>query len=80
MKVWITKYALTQGVFEKEMTQAVENPSMIHDTKCVQFFFGEGKEWHKTEEGANARAEQMRLDKIASLKKQLAKLEKLKFT
>lgn len=38
-----------------------------------------GNEWHRTREEAVARAEQMRAAKIASLKKQIAKLEKLSF-
>jgi hypothetical protein len=42
------------------------------------YFHHEGKEWHRTEAEAKARANKMVLDKIKSLKKQLAKLESLK--
>lgn len=45
-----------------------------------QYAHGEGREWHRTLEGARKRAEIMRMAKIANLKKQIAKLEKLKFT
>jgi hypothetical protein len=38
------------------------------------------KDWHRTPEAALARAEEMRRDKIASLKKILAKLEAIKFS
>jgi hypothetical protein len=43
------------------------------------YFHGEGRNWHRTPEGAKAKAEAMRKAKIASLKKQLAKLESLSF-
>ena len=39
-----------------------------------------GNDWHRTEADAVARAEQMRVKKIASLEKQIAKLKKLSFT
>ena len=79
IKVWISKYALSEGVFELcAETTSVEG--MISDpiNRC-RMFHDEGKDWHRTREGAIAKAEQMRLAKIASLKKQIAKLEKLKF-
>ena len=38
-----------------------------------------GKDWHRTPEQALARAEEMRLAKIESLKKSIKKLEGLKF-
>jgi len=38
-----------------------------------------GNDWHRTEEAAIKRAEEMRLKKIASVKKQLGKLEKMRF-
>lgn len=37
-------------------------------------------EWHRTREGAVAKAEEMRVARIASLEKQIAKLRKLRFT
>ena len=42
-------------------------------------YHGEGKEWHRTKEAALVRAEKMRQKKIASLKKQIEKLERMKF-
>jgi len=89
MKYYITKYALTAGIVERE--------GEIHDTigggdmlcckrEGKQAFYGDdiyhgkGRDWHETREGAVARSEQMRVKKIASLKKQVAKLEALKFT
>lgn len=82
MKLFITKYALTTGVEEAETEIDEDCPELViwgldgyHLTA-----YGEGKEWHRTREGANARAEQMRLAKIASLQKQINRLEGFSFT
>jgi hypothetical protein len=40
---------------------------------------GEGRQWHRTREAAVLIAESMRKKKIASLKQQIEKLEKLRF-
>jgi hypothetical protein len=40
---------------------------------------GEGRQWHRTQESALARAESMRKAKIASLRKSIARLEALSF-
>lgn len=83
MKVYITKYALTKGIQECE--------GQINGTgERYIFFVPEGLEkvtygwqykpdWHTSKERAIERAEQMRSLKIESLKKQLRKLENLKF-
>lgn len=79
MKAWITKYALTQGIYEKEVD--VLDNGMIVDRKTgyAQYFHGEGREWHKTLEGARFKAEEMRINKINKLIKQLDKFKKMKF-
>lgn len=78
-KVFITKYALTSGIKEMEVEEYypgnVKRLGLNHD-----YFHGEGKEWHRTRESAMKKAEEMRVKKIASLKNQIVKLEKLKFT
>lgn len=84
MKVWITKYALTEGIREADVDQPSAEPSMVveepkSNDRYRQYFHGEGREWHRTREAAEAKAEQMRQAKIASLKKQIAKLERLSF-
>lgn len=78
MKVWITKYALTQGIFEAEADESEIFRGMIA-VSPFEFYHGEGKEWHKTKESAISRAEEMRKKKISSLKKQIKKLENMKF-
>lgn len=76
--VWITKYALTSGIFAGNAEQ--DSPSMIslkRPGRMQEYFHG--NDWHDSERGAISRAEEMRVKKIASLRKSIAKLEKLKF-
>jgi len=81
MKVYITKYALTQGIYETEAEECgAEFKGMIRTGKeYSSYYHGEGKDWHRTREGAIKRAEEMRERKIQSLRKQIQKLENLKF-
>lgn len=77
--VWITTYALTTGI-TRHSARISHIPSMveiIHERSLKQYAHGEGKDWHRTREGAVARAEEMRKAKIASLRKSIAKLEKM---
>ncbi len=77
MKVWITKYALTQGVREASGSIYYRSSNYL---KADGFPWLITKpDWHATKKEAIARAEEMRQKKILSLKKQIAKLEKLRF-
>lgn len=82
MKVFVTKYALTIGIEEFDAGYAESYPSMVSrktDHWHTFTYHGEGKDWHRTREAAVTRANQMRVAKIASLKKQIAKLESWAF-
>lgn len=79
MKVWITKYALTQGIFEEEAEDYGDGFVKVTKKGFLDSYYKKGKDWHKTKESAIAKAEEMREKKIASLKKQIEKLEKIKF-
>ena len=86
MKVWITKYALTEGIIEAEAEQTQVSEKLITCKKEGWFegalfphFYGEGKEWHRSPEEARAYANLMVRRKIESLDKQRAKLQKLVF-
>lgn len=72
--VWISKYALSKGVFDAYL-------EIHNDMACKwsEYYHGEGREWHRTKESALKRAEEMRVKKIASLRKQIEKLEKMRF-
>ncbi len=82
MKVWITKYALTQGIYEAEVEQSTAAPNMVSQKQKNTYdicYHGEGRDWHRTEEAARVKANKMVQDKISALKKQLIKLEKVVF-
>lgn len=76
MKIWNSKYALTEGLIEQEGEEVGD--SMVQ-VGSLQYLHGEGKEWHRTRESAAARAEVMRKAKIASVRKHLARLEAMRF-
>ena len=80
---WITKYALTNGIQEAEgeVSSVSQRMFVVSRARAVTFdqcFHGE--DWHTTREAAIARAEKMRLARIASLKKSLIAMEKLSFS
>ena len=69
MKVWITKYALTEGIIEADGEPCgLEWVSASWDNgyRCNDFKQGE---WFDTKERAIQKAEEMRQKKIESLKK-----------
>jgi len=75
-KVFITKYALTEGIKEIEadiIRSRFEDREYVIDGLCSYFCIGENAFTDKSE------AEEMRIRKIASLRKQIEKLEKLSF-
>jgi hypothetical protein len=85
MKVWITKYALTQGITEFDNAtlhhdigggDMISIPGNGRDT-FMQHFHGD--DWHQTREHAVARAEKMRDAKITTMEFSLSKLRKLSF-
>lgn len=81
--VYVTKYALTSGIkkcigedisdkYDKKYFRGITDGGVYND-------YYHGSEFHYTEEEALKDAESRRLRKIESLKKQISKLEKLKF-
>lgn len=79
MKVWITKYALTKGIFEMDVESQSEDGKAVYGKAWNQCFHGQGVEWCKTRAAAIVRSEEMKRKKIVSLKTQIEKLEKMKF-
>jgi len=76
MKVWVTKYAMSgKGVIPCEDAKSSHVDTMV----VVGALCLHEDDWHTTPEAAIARAEEMRTKKIASLKKQIAKLEAMTF-
>lgn len=79
MKVWITKYALTRGVFVAAADPGYDKRNiwvLLDDGKVVTYHGGEGEDWHRTRESALTRVEKMKKNKLASLAAQFEKLSK----
>ena len=74
---WVTKYALTTGI---QVVSGNVTDGMLSYSTGKYLEHAHGKDWHRTPESALARAEEMRLAKIKSLQKSIAKLEALTFT
>lgn len=81
---YVTKYALTQGIlcvqgYLTESGDALlcydEKGAMNHTSHA----HGEGREWHRTFEGARDRAKEMVSNKRSSIARQLRKLDRLTF-
>lgn len=79
MKVYITKYALTKGIIEKEVEINESYPKMatvIGDKYHSSFF---KPYWYETKQQAIDHCEELKTKKIDSLHKQLKKLSRIEF-
>ena len=81
---WITKYALTDGVLHLDGAYAqpggyLSKEGVWHGSWDERRHFYGPSDWHLSREAAATKAEDMRVKKLASLRKQIAKLEKLRF-
>ena len=84
MKVWVTKYAMSgKGMIPCEEARTTSYADIIaipaRDGKRNRDWHIHKPDWHTTPEAAISCAEEMRTKKIASLKKQIAKLEAMTF-
>jgi hypothetical protein len=81
INVWVSKYALTEGVRAHRARVCGEDMVNIlkPDGSPGWGYLHKGS-WHLSKDEADQKAEQMRQRKIASVKKQLAKLEALSFS
>jgi hypothetical protein len=77
--IWITKYALTSGIFEAdaEIESNIAYVSKNLNGSFLQHYLN--NDWHLTEEAAKKRAQEMKIKKISSLQKQIKKIEEIKF-
>lgn len=80
MKVWITKYALTKGIIEAdgELTSFDSVSILNRGLSLPTHWFYKG-DWHFDKQSAIKKAEEMRQNKIESMKKQIQKLERMRF-
>lgn len=77
MIVYVTRWALTKGILEVEVDEPTERaPDMVvggsSPLGCVYYHKGQ---WHRTREEAERKTWDMRDKKLASLRKQITKLE-----
>lgn len=80
MKVYITKYALSQGILIGEINiEANENESINFKPGHAYYLFHPG-EWYKNLESAQRRAEQMKNEKLRMLCKKIERISNLDFT
>ena len=84
MKVWITKHALTQGIYEKDgnVCEGTDEGMIVVNRKDDRIGFTEyfhRPDWHTDRRLAVIRAHEMLLKKIQSIKKQVTRFEKLDF-
>ena len=80
MKVWITKYALTKGIIEAdgELTSSESVSILNRGLSLPTHWFYKG-DWHSDKQSAIKKAEEMCQNKIESLKRQIKKLEEMRF-
>src|SRR5690242_10964382 len=78
IKIWVTMYALTNGIQEYQAEMQEDGTVMVRDPGYLSTYFHKGQ-WHKTREAAVERAEEMRRKRIASLKQQIDRLERMEF-
>lgn len=74
MKVWITKYALTTGVFTRSVEDCGDGMVADRSSSFSAHYLGEGRDWHRTRASAVKRVEAMRAAKFKSIEKLIAKL------
>lgn len=78
-KVYVTKYALTGGIKIMETSSDITKIGIRANDSSGYISYFHGNDWHTTAEKADARAEEMRLRKIASLEKALERMRSLAF-
>lgn len=81
MKVWITKYALTKGIYSID-ADSCENidVNMIRDRFASFPTYYHKPDWHEKLVDAIDHGEQMRAKKIKSLQNKIKKLETMDIT
>lgn len=76
--VYVSKYALSVGI-EKVSVRVPDNASDRYRYNAVGWVQYAPGTWHRDRADAEAAAEAMRAKKIVSLRRQIARLEKLSF-
>lgn len=78
IKVWISKHALTQGLFEESVREYDGFEGMVEVASGYPCYYHKG-EWHRTQAEAIKKAEELKEKKIKSLTKSIQKIKNKKF-
>lgn len=78
--IWVTKYALSSGIFEAEAEIVDDTMAVVRQYKGGLDIYLHRNEWHTNQADALFDARTRRSRKIASLHKQIRKLENMDFT
>jgi hypothetical protein len=76
---WITKYAMTSGILKKRVEDCFDVADTMVEVIGGRHEYYHGHDWHRTENEAIERANEMKRKKIASLEKQLKAIKALDF-
>jgi hypothetical protein len=77
---WITKYALTQGIIQKDLLVTEDGKHAYSPSESGEhWFLAIGKECFQVLEEAQAVSEEMRMAKVKSLEKQIQRLKNMDF-
>lgn len=80
MKVFVTKYALTQGIIEREADYcSYLSIGIIKARGPYTFEYYHKPFWYETMEEAIAHAETIRDKKLKSIEKQMKRIKSIKF-
>lgn len=77
--VWITKYALTKGIYKEDGCDVWTSGDTTYVRGSAWNSFRLGTEAFTDKDAAIANAKKRQANKIASLKKQIAKVQAMKF-
>lgn len=78
IKIWVTKYALTDGIFEV-MAKVSDGMACYKREGSTYSEYVHGKGFHLDLKSAISEAEEMRIRKLKSLEKSMKKMSALKF-
>jgi len=78
--VFVTKYALSKGIIEAQVETTSFDGTVQIVGKQIHLFHGEGKDWHRTLEGAQDRVYTMKEARMRALQHAVHKLSKLDVT
>ena len=79
-KYWVTKYALTQGIFqvEAELVKSSDVTIRVSKPSGITTYYHKN-EWYLTKQEAVSRAKEMQKKMLISLQERIKKIEALKF-